>query len=143
MTSITRLPTDCPVRPVSQPVITCDGDASMMKPNGAAFCHDDENVWPVRQMTPVYCTTTLSPLTTFGPVPCASVFVTSLDGGLAPLGIVTVGGSPGLTVGRLPPPDDTIFPVAAASAANARIMSTTNTSVSVGLTPAWLFPCLP
>src|SRR5579875_2482096 len=112
MTSMTRLPTFCPVRPVSQPEITWDGLASMVKPNGSPFCQEAEKTLPVRQMTPEYCTTTLSPLVTVAPVPCRRTFVTRLVGAALPFGMVTVGGSSEVTVGRLPPPLQTVLPVA-------------------------------
>ena len=60
--------------------------------------------------------------------------------------MVMVGAAPDLpavTVGSEPPPLDTLLPVADAVFGNSLIMSTTNTSVSLAVTPAWELPVLP
>ena len=87
---MTRLPTVAEARPVSQPVITCAGDAPMMKPNGDPDDQEELKTFLVRQMYPVYWAMTNSPLATFGPLPLMSVLVTRVDGGLLD-GMVTVG----------------------------------------------------
>src|SRR5215472_10001089 len=114
MTSITRLPTVCPARPLSQPGITWLGLAAMVKPNGCFRFQDASNTWPLRQMAPVYWTTTVSPAATAGPVPLIRTLVVRFFGGL-PLGILIVGAAPAVavTVGSEPPPLDTCCPVAA------------------------------
>ena len=59
--------------------------------------------------------------------------------------MVMTGAAPALavTLGREPPPLDTLLPVADAVFGNSLIMSTTNTRVSLAVTPAWEFPVLP
>src|ERR1700761_6100472 len=115
MTSMTRLPTVAPVRPVSQPVITCAGEAPMMKPNGDPDDQEELNTFLVRQMYPVYWAMTNCPLASFGPLPWMRVLVTRVDGGL-PAGMVTVGAALAwaVTVGSVPPPLVTWVPVAEA-----------------------------
>src|SRR5512142_899241 len=112
---MTRLPTVWPVRPLSQPGMTCSGDAPMTKPNGEPDVQEEPKTFLVRQMYPVYCATMYSPLTTAGPLPLTSVLATSEPGGEEE-GKVRVGAVPALaaSVGRLPPPLDTWAPVAPA-----------------------------
>ena len=50
MESITRLPTVWPIRPLSQPGMTCSGDAPMMKPNGEPDDQEEPKTFLVRQM---------------------------------------------------------------------------------------------
>src|SRR5512135_3188364 len=130
---MTRLPTVCPIRPLSQPVITWLGAAPIVKPNGWPRDHDESNTLPVRQITPTYWVTTVCPLATTGPDPLISVLLTRLVGALCPELTVMAGAVPvlALTVGRAPPPLDTGVPVADALSGKALIMSTTNTSVSL------------
>ena len=45
-----RLPTVAEARPVSQPVMTCAGDAPMMKPNGDPDDQEELKTALVRQM---------------------------------------------------------------------------------------------
>src|SRR6516164_9498569 len=113
MTSITRLPTRCPIRPWSQPGMTLLGVAPMVKPNGWLRFQEASNTFPLAQIAPTYCTTTVCPLVTTGPFPCTSVLVTSVVGGLL-AGILMVGALPvtAVTGGRPLPPLDTGVPVA-------------------------------
>src|ERR1700759_3971084 len=106
MISSTRLPTVWPTRPLSQPGMTWLGEAPILKLYGRLRDQDESNTVPVRQLTPVYCATTSSPLVTTGPVPLIRVLATSVLGGVTFLGIVILGALPlaALTVGRLPPP---------------------------------------
>src|SRR5215472_3934134 len=131
-----RLPTVWLTRPLSHPLITWLGLAPMVKPNGwppVPCFQDASNTWPVRQFTPVYWTTTVSPWATAGPVPLIRVFDTRLVGGL-PEGILMVGAAPlvSLTVGR-PFPGEAWVPLTDALGAKSWSMSTTKTRVSVGL----------
>ena len=50
MESITRLPTVWPIRPLSQPGMTCSGDAPMTKPNGEPDVQEEPKTFLVRQM---------------------------------------------------------------------------------------------
>ena len=136
MISITRLPTGRPSRPLSQPGMICSGVAPIWKPNGAPLDQEESKTARVRQFRPTYWVTTSWPLATAGPFPLISVLTTSELGGDV-LGIVTVGALPvaGVTVGRLPPPLDRCVPDADAVPEYDLIMSTTNTSVSVPVTP--------
>src|SRR5690348_9567250 len=113
MTSMTRLPTVWPARPVSHPVITCDGDAPMTKPNGEPDDQEEAKIFLLRQMQPAYCAMTNWPLTSVGPLPLISVLLTSAEGGLFD-GIAIAGALPvwGVIVGRLPPPLDSRVPKA-------------------------------
>src|SRR6266581_3296243 len=115
MESITRLPMVWPTRPLSQPGMTCSGDAPMTKPNGEPDDQEEPKTFLVRQMYPAYCATRYSPFTTFGPLPLTSVLVTRPPGGEED-GKDRAGAVPALaaTVGRLPPPLDTWAPVAPA-----------------------------
>ena len=100
----------------------------------------------MRQFTPVYWATTNSPLVTTGPEPLIRVLDTSAVGGVTPLGIVTLGALPwaALTVGRSPPPLDTLVPDAdTVPDGYFWIRSMTNTSVSLPVTPSWEFPLVP
>ena len=100
----------------------------------------------MRQLTPMYCATTSWPLVTTGPDPLISVLVTSVFGGVTPLGIVTLGALPvaALTVGRLPPPLDTWDPDAETVAEEYFWRrSMTKTRVSLPVTPSWEFPLVP
>ena len=118
----------------------------IVNPNGSPRDHDESKVLPVRQIWPTYWVTTVWPLATVGPEPLISVLVTSDDGGVLDVGIAMVGVPPDLpavTVGSEPPPADTLLPEADALFGNSLIMSTTNTSVSFAVTPAWEFPVLP
>src|SRR5579875_761394 len=145
MTSRTRLPTVWPTRPLSQPVITWLGVAPILKLNGVPRDQEESKTWPVRQMTPVYCATTVWPLVTAGPVPLIRVLVVRLFGGVTPLGIFTVGALPlaAVTVGRLPPPLETLDPDADAVSENFWIRSRTKTRVSEPDTPSWELPVDP
>jgi hypothetical protein len=58
MESITRLPMVWPTRPLSQPGMTCSGDAPMVKPNGEPDDQEDPKTFLVRQMKPAYCAMT-------------------------------------------------------------------------------------
>src|ERR1039458_1376560 len=142
---MTRLPTVCPTRPLSQPVMTWLGVAPIVNPNGSPRDHDESKTLLVRQISPTYWVTTVCPLATTGPDPLIRVLVTSPAGGFPDLGMVMVGAVPALavTVGSEPPPLDTVLPEADAVFGNSLIMSTTNTSVSLAVTPAWEFPVLP
>src|SRR5215469_6126470 len=144
MTSITRLPTVWPIRPWFHPGMTWLGVAAMVKPNGCCRVQEASNTVPLRQIAPTYCTTTVCPLATAGPVPLTSVLLTSLVGGLLD-GILIFGAVPAaaVTVGSEPPPLDTCWPDADAFAAKFLIRSTTNTSVSVPLIPACGLPLVP
>ena len=87
--------------------------------------------------------TTVWPFCTVAPEPLISVLTTSEDGGLwAEDGMVMVGAAPAFAVteGSEPPPLVTWVPVAEALFANSLIMSTTNTRVSVAVTPAEELP---
>src|SRR5216683_1717438 len=140
---MTRLPTVWPMRPLSQPGMTWLGVAAMVKPKGWPRVQDASKTLPVRQMTPTYCATTVWPLVTADPDPLISVLATSADGGLPDEGILITGALPvvAVTVGNVPPPAEICLPDAASP--NFLIMSTTKTSVSVALTPAWELPVLP
>ena len=50
MESSTRLPTVWPTRPLSQPGMTCSGDAPMTKPNGEPDDQEEPKTFLVRQM---------------------------------------------------------------------------------------------
>src|ERR1700681_3295362 len=115
MTSITRLPTRWPMRPASRPGMTWVGVAPMVKPNGSPRLQDESKTLPVRQIAPTYWATTVWPLTTAGPDPLISVFVTSLVGGVLDEGILITGALPvvAVTVGSPPPPLETCVPDAA------------------------------
>src|SRR5216683_1642764 len=109
MVSITRLPTVWPIRPLSQPGMTCSGDAPMVNPNGAPLVHEESKVFPVRQMTPTYWTTSVWPLVTLAPVPLMRVVVVRVFG-VADDGILMVGAVPAATaatVGSPCPPVET------------------------------------
>src|SRR6266446_9766754 len=138
MTSITRLPTGWPARPVSQPGITCSGDAPMTKPNGEPDDQEEPNAFFVRQMYPVYWAMTYWPLTTVAPPPLMRAFTTSPLGGVEEEGNVSVGAPPvlALTVGRLPPPLDSCVPEADAVLEYSLSKSMTNTCVVVPVTPS-------
>src|SRR5215470_9852201 len=101
MTSMTRLPTFWPGRPLSQPGMTWLGVAARVKPNGWFRFQEASKTVPDFQMAPTYCTTTVWPLTMAGPVPLTRVLVTSLAGGL-PGGILIFGAVPvtAVTLGR-------------------------------------------
>src|ERR1017187_4788390 len=126
-------------------VMTRLGVAPMVKPKGAPRVQDASKTLPVRQITPTYWATTVWPLLTTGPAPLIRGLVTSVVGGVPVVGILTTGALPvvAVTVGSVPPPSETWVPDAEAFAPNFVIMSTTKTSVSVPLTPAWEFPALP
>src|SRR5580700_4951483 len=134
MTSMTRLPTVWPTRPLSQPGMTWLGVAPMVKPKGWPRVQDASKTLPVRQITPTYWATTVWPLLTAAPDPLISVFATSADGGRPDEGILITGAVPevAVTVGSAPPPLDTCVPDAESFAPKSLIMSTTKTSVSVG-----------
>ena len=133
------------MRPLSQPVMTWLGVAPIVKPNGSPRDHDESKTLPVRQISPTYWVTTVWPLVTAGPVPLTRVLVTSAVGAFFDVGMVMVGAAPDLaaTLGREPPPLDTLLPEADALFGNSLIMSTTNTRVSLAVTPACEFPDLP
>src|SRR5579862_3570821 len=105
MTSMTRLPTVWPARPLSHPEITCAGDAPMTKPNGDPEVQEESKTFLVRQMYPVYWAMTYWPLASLGPLPLIRVLVTRAAGGLL-AGMVMVGEAPAwaATVGSAPPP---------------------------------------
>src|SRR5215468_4171698 len=111
MTSITRLPTVWPTRPLSQPALAWLGLASMVKPKGWPRFQEASNTVPLFQIAPTYCTTTVCPLATAGPLPLTSVLVTSLAGGLLD-GTLIFGAAPvaAVTLGSAPPPLDTCWP---------------------------------
>src|SRR5215469_15702637 len=111
--SRTRLPTFCPIRPSLQPGMTWGGEAAMTNPNGAPCDHEASKTFPVRQLTPVYCTMTYWPLVIAGPEPSISVLLSSFLGGL-PLGTLIVGGLPDVTFGSPLPPAETFFPLMSA-----------------------------
>src|SRR5205823_2636377 len=117
MTSITRLPTVWPVRPLSQPGMTWLGFLPMMKLNGWPRFQEASNTepspLPVRHSAPTYCTTTVWLALTAGPLPLTSTLVTSLAGGW-PDGTLIFGAAPAaaVTLGSAPPPLDTCWPVA-------------------------------
>src|SRR6516225_8513979 len=69
------------------------GLAPMVKPNGWLRFQDESNWYPLRQIAPVYWTTTVSPAATVGPVPLIRTFVVRLAGGF-PLGILIVRAAP-------------------------------------------------
>src|SRR5215469_3276991 len=94
--SRTRLPTFLPIRPSLQPGMTWGGLAPTTNPNGALCAHEESKTFPVRQLTPVYCTIRYWPFVTVGPVPWTSVLLSSFLGGLL-LGTVTAGGWPAPT----------------------------------------------
>src|ERR1039457_2525009 len=158
MTSSTRLPTVWPTRPMSHPVMTWLGGGPAGETGGgrraagaaktlprAPRVQDASKTLPVRQITPTYWATTVWPLLTTGPAPLIRGLVTSVVGGVPVVGILTTGALPvvAVTVGSVPPPSETWVPDAEAFAPNFVIMSTTKTSVSVPLTPAWELPALP
>src|SRR5499426_4511959 len=144
MTSITRLPTFWPTRPLSQPGMTWLGLAPIVKPNGWPRFQEASKTFPLFQIAPTYCTTTVCPLATAEPLPLTRVLVTSLAGG-SPDGTLTVGAAPvlALTLGRPLPPLETRWPEADALAWKSLIRSTTKTSVSVPLIPACGLPDVP
>ena len=110
---MTRLPTVCPMRPLSQPVMTWLGVAPIVNPNGVPRDHDESKTLPVRQISPTYWLTTVCPLVTAGPVPLIRVLVTSEVGAFPDFGMVMVGAAPDLpavTAGSEPPPLDTLLP---------------------------------
>src|SRR5262249_32096198 len=144
ITSMTRLPTGTPTRPVSQPGMIWAGEAPISKPNGAPRDQEESKTLRVRQLRPTYCVTTSWPLATGGPDPLISVLTTSLLGRDG-VGTFTLGAVPVLaeTVGRLPPPLDTLVPDADAVPVYSLIMSTTNTSVSLPVMPTCELPLAP
>src|SRR5215469_1228014 len=141
---MTLLPTGTPIRPLSQPTMIWAGVAPIWKPNGAPRVHEESKGAFVRQLTPTYCVTTSWPLATGGPDPLISVFTTRPPGG-ADEGTLTVGALSAfaVTVGRPAPPSDTWVPAADEVPVKTLIMSTTNTSVSVPVTPTWELPAVP
>src|SRR5260370_11319350 len=144
MTSSTRLPMVWPTRPRSQPGMTCEGVAPTVKPSGAPLRQDESKSFLLAQITPTYCTRMGWPFPALGPVPLIRVRTASVVGGAA-LGIVTDGAEPCAfpTAGRVPPPVETCCPPADAVAAYDLIRSTTNTRVSVALTPPCGLPWAP
>src|SRR5215468_5061262 len=96
--SRTRLPTFFPIRPSLQPGMTWGGEAPMTNPNGALCDHEESKTFPVRQLTPEYCTMRYWPLATAGPEPWISVLLASFAGGLLP-GTVILGGLPAAALG--------------------------------------------
>src|SRR5215813_8305877 len=106
MTSITRLPTVWPTRPLSQPGMTWLGLLPMMKLNGWSRFQEASNTvplpLPLRHSTPTDCLA----LTT-GPLPLTRTLVTSLAGGL-PDGTLILGAAPvvAVTLGSPLPPLD-------------------------------------
>src|SRR5215468_11772492 len=130
MTSITRLPTVWPARPLSQPGMTWLGFLPMMKLNGWPRFQEASNTvplpLPLRHSAPTYWTTTVWLASMAGPVPLTRTLVTSLDGGLDD-GTLIFGAAPAaaVTVGSAPPPLDTRWPVADAFPAKFLIRSTT------------------
>src|ERR1700727_3005367 len=135
---MTRLPTLTPVSPFSKPGIT--PWPPMVKLN-ARPAEDDEgqvelNTAPVRQIEATYWATTVCLAVTTGPVPWTSVLVTRALGA-AVFGTVMTGATPAacLTVGRVPPPDDTVVPVAEAVGANGLFRSMPHTVGAVLVTP--------
>ncbi len=140
MESSTRLPTVWPTRALSQPGMTCSGEAPMTKPNGEP-CRPGGGAGGEGLLGPPDVADVLgddeSPLATVGPSPLISVFVTSPLGG-GEEGKVRVGALPAfaLTVGRVPPPLDTWVPDADAVSEYALSKSTTNTSVVVPVMPS-------
>src|SRR5262249_57541337 len=118
MTSITRLPTVWPVRPLSQPGMTWLGFLPMMKLNGWSRFQEASNTvplpLPLRHSAPTYCTTTVWLALTAGPVPLTRTLVTSLAGGLD-AGTLIFGAAPAAagTLGSPPPPLHPRRPLAA------------------------------
>ena len=146
MTSMTRLPTGTPVSPLTKPGTTSAGFRAKL--NGVpAEVLDGQVVLKtclVRQFTATYWATTVWLLASLGPEPWIRVLVISLLGGVF-LGMVIVGAAPvaAFTDGRLPPPPETCLPVAEAVGVNDLIRSSTQTVVSLPLTPSWLLPEVP
>src|SRR6185437_4810551 len=139
MTSMTRLPTGTPVSPLTKPGTTSAAFRAKLNgvPDELLEGHVVLKTCLVRQFTATYCATTVWLAASLGPVPWTRVLVTSLLGGEF-LGMVIVGAAPvaALTVGRLPPPPETCLPVADAVGGNALIRSSTQTVVSLPLTPS-------
>src|ERR1700722_1915005 len=144
---MTRLPILTPVSPFWKPGMT--PLPPITKLNGRpAEVEDGQvelNTAPVRQIEATYWATTVCLAVTTGPVPWISVLVTRPLGGVVVFGTVITGAAPAacLTVGRAPPPDDTVVPVAEAVGANGLIRSMTHTVVSVLVTPRLLLPVVP
>src|SRR5215469_3071999 len=142
---MTRLPTGTPTRPVFHAGISWPSWNTF---GGVVGCCSDGqlslNTLPVRQIDPTYLTTIASLAFTGAPVPLIRVFTTSLLGG-ADFGMAICGDAPVAVeiFGRAPPPSVTCCPVAASVGENALSTSTTQTSVSVGLTPIWELPSEP
>src|SRR5215469_15475381 len=100
MTTITLLPTVTPASALLRPGSTWFPPAWKLSSCPAALCADGQDVancLPVRQLTPTYCATTVSPLATFGPEPWISVVTDSFEGGEF-FGTVTTGAWPGFAV---------------------------------------------
>src|SRR5215469_4450063 len=119
------------------------------KLNGAPVgCADDGQdslkTLLVRQFTPTYWATTVSPATSLGPLPLIRVVTLSLLGGVF-FGTLTAGAWPVLldTVGSVPPPCEWAEPLAEAVAGNCWSRSRTQTSVSLPVTPMLELPWVP
>src|SRR5215472_2289374 len=141
MTSITRLPTGTPFRPVLKPLITLP---PILNPNSCpsgcfAVGQLLANTFPVRQMAPTYWATTVSPSASFGPEPLISGVTDRLVGGELP-GKAMEGATPadftGVTVGSPLPPLETCGPDADCEPEYCCSRSITQTRVSVPLTPS-------
>src|SRR5215469_4320639 len=135
MTTITRLPTGMPASPLLRPGSTCWPPTWKPSRWPAALWADGQeasNTLPVRQLTPTYCVTTVSPLASLGPEPLISVVTESLAGGVF-FGTEMTGAWPAVAVtdGSLPPPVDTCVPLAACVAEYCCRRSITQTSVSL------------
>src|SRR5215813_6950950 len=140
---MTRLPTGIPTSPVFQagmswPSVNRLGGTVGWAAEGQLLL----NNWPVRQIEPAYLTTMDCLACNGAPVPLIRVLTTSLLGG-AVFGTEICGTPPGPAemVGRLPPPLVMVLPDALAFGPKACSRSTTQTRVSVGLTPIWELPC--
>src|SRR5215469_1920601 len=134
MTTITLLPTGTPASPLLRPGSTCCPPTWKLSRCPAASCadgHEASNTLPVRQLTPTYCVTTVSPLASFGPEPLIRVVTDSLAGGVF-FGTEMTGAWPvvAVTDGSLPPPADTCVPLAACVAEYCCRRSITQTRVS-------------
>src|SRR5215469_4310706 len=142
MTSSTRLPTFWPTSPVSQPLMTWPTPIGVVY--GWLRAQEESNTFLVRQMTPVYCTISSSPLFTFGPVPAIRGLTSRVFGGVL-AGMVMTGALPDavVTVGSEPPPFEVCAPGTPAVLLYDLSRSMTKTSVSVPLTPICEFPCVP
>jgi|SRR6516225_775762 len=103
MTSSTRLPTVWPTSPVSQPLMTWP--APIWTGYGWLRDHEESKAFLVRQLIPVYWTSSSWPAATFGPVPLMRALTCRDFGGVLD-GIVTAGALPGaaVTVGSPDPP---------------------------------------